>query len=490
MPIRILLRLSLAHICLLTLLVPAFAAGVRNASTSKPSRGALASDSMSPAALKSYADLSVKGMQEYLRIDTTNPPGKEARATAFFKKVFDQEGIENRVFNYAPGRANLWARLPHTTQSPKRPIILLNHTDVVTSDASHWLYPPFSGEIADGYMYGRGAQDMKDEGLAQLMVMVMFKREHVPLDRDLIFLATADEEVADTGSDWMIAHQRALLGNAEYLITEGGVNLVENGKLKYVGVDVAEKSSFWLHIVAHGRAGHGSLPIADSAPNTLVHALERIINDRTPFKVLPVVEESLAGMAAFEPPDRALQFRNVRQAIKDKHFQKVVEQDESLNYLFRNTIALTMIGGSPQTNVIPQDAWANIDVRLLPGEDPVKFLKQIRNVAGPDVDINPLTNDFRMANESPTNTPLFAAIRDVNEHYFPGTPVIPRMDSGTTESIIYRQLGIVCYGYVSYTATNEESDTEHNNNERIRVEELRRGPRILFDVVAAVAGVK
>ena len=339
-------------------------------------------------------------------------------------------------------------------------------------------------------MYGRGAQDMKDEGLAQLLAMVMLKREHVPLNRDIIFLATADEEVASTGSDWMLAHQRSLLGNAEYLITEGGVNLRENGKLKYIGVDVAEKSTFWLHVVANGRAGHGSLPIADSAPNSLVRALNQIIAYRTPLKVITVVEESMAAMAAFEPPERARQFRNIRESIKDKKFQEEVEQDESLNYLFRDTISLTMLGGSPQTNVIPPDAWANVDVRLLPGEDPVHFLKQIRNVAGPEVDINPLTNDFRMANASPTNTGLFAAIREVNQHYFRGAPVVPRLDSGTTESNLYRQLGIVCYGYLPYTATNQESETEHNNNERIRMEELRRGPRILFDVIAEVAGTK
>ena len=459
-------------------------------SLQKKAEQPLRSQSIPAARLKQYSDLSVQWMQEYLRVDTTNPPGHEARAAAFLKRILDQEGIENRIFNYAPGRANLWARLPHTTQSPERPIILLNHMDVVTSDAAHWKYPPFSGQIAGGYMYGRGAQDMKDEAMAQLMVLVMLKRERVALNRDVIFLATADEEVADTGSDWMIAHQRPLLGNSEYLITEGGVNLLENGKLKYIGVDVAEKSTFWLHVVAHGRAGHGSLPIADSAPNALVRALNRIIAYRTPLKVIPVVEESVTAMAAFEPPERAQEFRNIREAIKNKKFQDEVGDDESLNYLFRNTISLTMLGGSPQTNVIPPDAWANIDVRLLPGEDPVQFLKQIRDIAGPEVEINPLTNDFRMANASPTNTALFAAIHDVTEHYFPGTPVVPRLDSGTTESNLYRQLGMICYGYLPYTATYEESETEHNNNERIRVEELRRGPRMLFDLVAEVAGAK
>ena len=231
--------------------------------------------------LQQYSDLAVTWMQEYLRIDTTNPPGNEMRAVAFYKKILDQEGIENRVFEYTPGRGDLWARLPHNTVGAtgevKRPIVLLNHMDVVTSDASHWKVPPFSGEIKDGYLWGRGAQDMKDEGLAQLVVMVMLKREKVALDRDVIFLAVADEEADGTGTDWFIAHQRDLLENAEFLINEGGENLLESGKVKFVGVDVGEKTPYWLHVVAHGRPGHGSRPNPDSAPNRLVRALDRII---------------------------------------------------------------------------------------------------------------------------------------------------------------------------------------------------------------------
>jgi acetylornithine deacetylase/succinyl-diaminopimelate desuccinylase-like protein len=453
-------------------------------------RHALASASISLDRLKQYADLAVQWQRDYLQIDTTNPPGNEARAAAFFKKIFDQEGIENRVFNYLPGRADLWARIPHNASSPRRPIILLNHMDVVTSDASHWKAPPFSAEIVDGSIYGRGAQDMKNEGLAQFLVMVMLKREKVELDRDVIFLAVSDEEVDGTGSDWFIAHQRDLLGNAEFLINEGGENLLEhNGHVKYVGVDVGEKAAFWLHVVAHGRAGHGSLPIADSAPNRLVQALNRIIAYRTPLKVLPVADEFLRAMAPYEPPARAAKFRNIRQALEDKNFQREVEQDESLNYLLRDTISLSMLGGSEQTNVIPPEAWANLDVRLLPGDDPKEFLESIRHVVNdPDVSVEPLNADFRLANSSPTNTVLYSAIEKVSAQYFPGTPVVPRLDSGYTENQRYRPLGINSYGFTPYTSTEEEGNTEHGNDERIRVEEVRRGFQVLYDVVTTAAG--
>ncbi len=460
--------------------------------------------------LKQYSEMAVTWMQEYLRIDTTNPPGNEMRAVEFYKKILDQEGIENRVFEYAQGRGDLWARIPasadgnshvsqnqgdmgHPTISPsdqgKRPIILLNHMDVVTSDAAHWKVPPFSGEIRDGYIWGRGAQDMKDEGLAQLVVMVMLKREKVALDRDVIFLGVADEEVDGTGTDWFITHQRDLLENAEFLINEGGENLLENGKVKDVGVDVGEKTTYWLRVVAHGRPGHGSRPNPESAPNRLVRALNRIIEYRTPLRVLPVVDEFLRDMAPYEPPERAAYFRDVRQAIQDKKFQELLENDESLNFLLRDTISLTMMGGSEQTNVIPPEAWANLDVRILPGGDPKVLMEAVRRVVNdPNVTVEPLNREFQVANYSGTDNALFAAIREVSAKYFPGTPVVPHITSGYTENQRYRPLGIASYGFNPYTATDEEGNTEHGNDERIRIEEVRRGPRILFDVVVRVAG--
>ena len=435
--------------------------------------------------------LAVKWMQEYLRVDTTNPPGNEMKAVAFYKKILDQEGIENRVFEYSTGRGDLWARIRHSTSEAKRPVILLNHMDVVTSDASHWRVPPFSGEIKDGYLWGRGAQDMKDEGLAQLVALVMLKREKVELDRDVIFLAVADEEVDGAGTDWFIAHQRDLLGNAEFLINEGGENLLEQGRVKYIGVDVGEKTVYWLHVVAHGRPGHASRPNPDSAPDRLVRALNRIIAYRTPLRVLPVVAEFLRDMAPYELPERAAYYRNIEKAVEDKRFQTELERDESLNFLLRDTISLTMMGGSSQTNVIPPEAWANLDVRILPGGDPKALLEAVRRVVNdPNVSVEPLSDEFRVANYSGTDNALFAAIRQVSGEYFPGTPVVPHITSGYTENQRYRPLGIVAYGFTPYTATDEEGNTEHGNDERIRVDEVRRGPRVLFDVLAAVVGAK
>jgi acetylornithine deacetylase/succinyl-diaminopimelate desuccinylase-like protein len=439
--------------------------------------------------MKQYADQAVEWEQQYLRIDSTNPPGNEMRTAVFFKQILDAEGIENRVFEYAPGRADLWARIPHTSANPRRPFALLNHMDVVTSDPAHWKVPPFSAQIVDGAIWGRGAQDMKSEGLAHLMVMVMLQREKVPLDRDVIFLAVSDEEADGTGTDWFIAHQRDLLGNAEFMINEGGENILRpDGRLKYVGVDVGEKSPLWLHVVAHGQPGHGSRPNTDSAPNRLVRALQRILAYKTPLRVLPVVDEFLKTIAPDEPPARAAMLRNIRRSLDNPKLRREIEADENLNYLLRDTISLTMLGGSEQTNVIPAEAWASLDVRLLPGGNPKAFLETMRRVVGdPNVTVEPQSQDFREANYSPTDTNLYKAVRQVTSHYFPGAPVAPLLTSGYDENQRYRPLGIYAYGFNPYTATQEENDTEHGNDERIRVEEVRRGFRVMFDVVTRVA---
>ena len=468
-----------------------------------PKATAMASDAIAADRMAQYADLAEQWEREYLQINTTNPPGNESRAAEFFKRIFDREGIENKVFEIAPGRANIWACLPRggkaaplrvscaqdVAQAPagKRPIILLSHEDVVTSEPSHWRTSPFSADIIEGSIYARGAQDMKSEGLAQLVVMVMLKREQVALDRNVIFMATADEEAGDTGSEWMIANQKPLFANAEFLITEGGENVNEDGKAKFIGVDVAEKAPFWLTVTATGNPGHGSRPIADSAPNHLVRSLNKIINWQTELKIIPVVDEFFKVMAAYEPPERARYFRDLKAGLEDAQFRTSLERDPATNYLLRNTVSLTMFKGSEQTNVIPGVATANIDVRLLPGEDPQQFLTEIRQVGEePNVTIEPQSG-FRLANSSSTSTALYAAFKNVAAHYFPGAPVVPHMTSGYNENQLYRPLGISGYGFSPYTATAEESSTEHGNNERIRVEEVRRGFRVLYDVVSQVA---
>jgi acetylornithine deacetylase/succinyl-diaminopimelate desuccinylase-like protein len=432
-----------------------------------------------------YQDMAVDLMQQYLRVNTSNPPGNEIEAARFFKKIFDQHGIENEIFEYKPGRANIIARLKGN--GSKRPIILLSHTDVVTAEPASWEVDPFAGVIKNGSIWGRGALDMKGEGLFHLMTMILLKQEGASLSRDVIFLGTADEEVDDEGSLWMIANKAHLFKDAEYLLTEGGDNLLEGGSVKIVGVDVAEKAPFWLRLTATGLPGHGSRPVADSASNRLIRAMNRILDWETPVKLLPAVEQFFKDVAPLQPEPWRSQFANVRESLKDPAFAKSLSSQREYNFLLRNTISITMLSGSKQTNVIPNTATCNLDVRLLPGESPEDFLKALTAViADPSIKIENV-NRFKPPNSSPINTELFSLIARKTKEKHPGAVITTKMLSGYTESQLYRQLGITAYGWAPIYTTAEEDEGVHGNNERISVKNVREGTREFYEVVKEIS---
>ena len=432
-----------------------------------------------------YQEEAVRLLQEYLRIDTSNPPGNELAAAEFFHRLFDQAGIPHTVYVSAPGRGNIHAILKG--DGSLRPLILLNHMDVVRAESANWRVPPFSGEIVEGELYGRGALDMKDEGLLHAMVMLMAARERLPLKRDLVFLATADEEVGGAGSTWMLANHPELVRGAEYLITEGGGGLIypEPGTIYDIGV--GEKAPFWIRLTATGRGGHGSIPIADSATHRLARAMQRVVDWQTPIRLLPSVEQYFHQLARREKEPRASQFRNVRKALRDPAFVKALAQDEDYNYLLRDTISLTVLKGSEQTNVIPDTAYCELDVRLLPGQDPKAFLEQLRAVVADDqIRVEPLS-PFRTPNASSTGTALYRIIEEVVHEFNPEALVVPALNSGYTESQMYRPLGISCYGFAPMEITPELDATQHAANERVPVDQVRRGLKMLYEVVARAA---
>ncbi|MBA3514872.1 MAG: M20/M25/M40 family metallo-hydrolase [Pyrinomonadaceae bacterium] len=432
-----------------------------------------------------YQDQAVDLTRKYLRINTSNPPGNEIAAAKFFKAICDKEGIQSEIFEYQPGRANIIARLKGN--GSKRPIILLSHTDVVTADPKAWRVDPFSADIVEGSIYGRGALDMKSQGLLQLMTVIILARERAPLSRDVIFLATADEEVKDEGSLWMIANKADLFKNAEYLLTEGGDSLLAEGKVKFVGIDVAEKAPFWLRLKATGQPGHGSRPIADSAPNRLVRAMARILAYEPPIKLLPAVEKFFKDVAPLQPEPMRSKFANIRESLKNSGFAQELAGQREYGYLLRNTISLTMMGGSKQTNVIPNEATCDLDVRLLPGEKPEEFLATLKRVIDdPRIQIEN-TNTFKPPNSSSDNTELFQIITSVAKTYHPEAVITTKMLSGYTESQLYRQLGIISYGWAPIYTTTEENAGVHGNNERITVKNIREGIREFYEVVSQIA---
>lgn len=432
-----------------------------------------------------YQDEAVTRLQEYLRLDTSNPPGNERVAAEYLHRLFQEAGIASTVLEHAPGRASLHAVLKG--DGSQRPLVLLSHLDVVGASPEGWRRPPFSGELLDGEIYGRGALDMKDEGLLHAMVLLIAARERLPLRRDLVFLATADEEVHGMGSAWILEHRPELVRGAEYVLTEGGENLVrERGPLYKIAV--AEKAPLWLRLKATGRGGHGSVRLADSAPDRLVRALRRVVEWQRPVRLLPAVEQYAQRIAPWEPEPRATALRDLRRALRSPAQARALTAQEDFNALVRDTVSLTVLRSGQETNVIPDSATAELDVRLLPGTDPQAFLAELRRVlADPGIAIEPL-GKFRPPNASPTDTELYRILERVIRAHRPEAIVAPALITAYTECQLYRQRGLACYGFAPVEITEELSDTEHATNERVPAEQIRRGLRLLYEVVARVAG--
>jgi acetylornithine deacetylase/succinyl-diaminopimelate desuccinylase-like protein len=432
-----------------------------------------------------YEQMAVDLLRQYLQVDTTNPPGNELRSAQFYKEILEREGIAVVIDEFAPGRANLLATLKGS--GARRALILANHMDVVPADASRWTVAPFSGAVKDGLVYGRGAQDMKTEGILQLVALIRARRERLPLDRDILFLATADEEVDFAGALRALspAGWQARLRDAEYFVTEGGENVIgDDGKPLYFGIDTAEKGPFWLRLTTTGTPGHGSRPLTDSALNRLVRALDRIRLHKTEMKVLPGVARFFRDQAANAGGRRSEWYRDLRKALLDPEAAAALYEDRDVSALLRNTVSITVVKAGYKTNVIPGSAEAELDVRLLPGEDPQAFLAEMRGVIDdPQVQIAPI-GTFRAPNESSTDTELFRIIESTLARHHPGVPVTTKMLSGATESVLVRPLGIVAYGFTPLLATPEEVATAHGDDERVREDTVRRSVPVLYDVVA------
>ncbi len=430
-------------------------------------------------------------LERYLALNTTNPPGNEIQTARFLEAVLAREGIVAQVFEPAPGKANIYARLQGDGSA--RAIVLLSHMDVVEASREYWSVDPFGAVVRDGYLYGRGALDMKGQGIAQLMAMILLKRSGVPLRRDIIFLATADEEVggmSTLGAAWIAREHPELVRGAEFLINEGGgTGTDENGNLSYFGIGTTEKAPFWLSLTTHGTAGHGSRPTPDNAVERLVRALARVEAWETPLVVTPTVDRFFKDLATRESdPQVRAWLQDVAAAVGDPAGRRYFTGDLYYNAILRNTISVTRVQGSGKVNVIPPTARAEIDVRLLPGQDPQGFLADLRRVvADTAVAIEPLGTVWD-ATESPAETELFRVASDVIHQRYPNALVTTPMLSGFTDSHYFRRMGIASYGLQPFVVSEAEARGIHGNNERISLANVEFATHYLFDVLRSLAG--
>jgi acetylornithine deacetylase/succinyl-diaminopimelate desuccinylase-like protein len=424
-------------------------------------------------------------LQDYLRINTTNPPGNEMKAALFLKPILEKEGFEVQLLDsteLGPGRVNLYTRLKGN--GTKKAIALVNHMDVVPAAPQFWDVDPFSGIVKDGYIWGRGALDMKGEGIAQLMAMIALKRAGVPLNRDIVFIANSDEELGSTGAVVFVKNHPDLLKDVEYLFTEGGGNLVTNGKLHYFGIGVAEKRTFWQHLSVKGVPSHGSRPTKQNPVPKLVAALNRIANYETPLHVTPGVDKFFRDIAKMYPEPKKTWLSNVNAGLRIPAAKAWILSDVYWNAILRNTISLTGLSGSNKTNVIPPEATADLDIRLLPDQNPDDMLATLKRVAA-DTSVHFSTIlPPKAPLESPTNSDFFQAIEKAAHDRDPNVFVTTPMLTGATDRPSYQKVGIKTYGLDPFKV--EESDAQrgvHGNNERLSVENVGFGVRYLYDIL-------
>jgi acetylornithine deacetylase/succinyl-diaminopimelate desuccinylase-like protein len=357
---------------------------------------------------------------------------------------------------------------------------------VVPAEPRAWRFPPFGGVRDHGYIYGRGALDAKGVAVVELMTLVALKRSGETPARDVIFLATADEETGGrAGAGWIVEHHPGLLGDAEYLVTEGDHIHVRPGGAKVVQVAVAEKTPCWVRLTARGEAGHGSTPPAQTAVTRLVRALDKLRRYRTAIRVVRPVEEYFAALAELEHGPMRAKLAHLGEALEDPTFFAEFTRNPRQNAMIRNTITPTVLQGSPKTNVIPDQATAQLDCRLLPGERPAAFLALLRDVIADD-NIRVETLLSFPASSSDTRSGFMDAIRRLAATDLGGAPVVPSVIPGFTDSHYFRERGIASYGFLPFVLSDEEERTVHGVNERISVDNLRDGVRRLVMLVRAL----
>ena len=436
-------------------------------------------------------DETMRHYQAVLRLDTSNPPGNERRVAEYLKQVFDSEGIPSQVLALDPDRSNVVARLKGN--GLRRPLLIIGHTDVVTVDAAKWIHPPFSATREGGYVYGRGTVDDKDNLTAALMTMLLLKRLNVPLDRDVIFLAEAGEEgTTSVGIQFMVNEHFADL-DAEYCLAEGGGVTRINGEVAYATVQTLEKRSRGIELVARGISGHGSVPLKSNAIVHLAGAVARIGEWRPEARLNETTRRYFAKLAELSPQEVSKHYTDVlstdpkvRAAADDWLF----ENEPRHSSMLRTSVSPNIFTGGYRSNVIPSEAKATLDVRMLPDEDPEKFLEQVRTVVNdPAVDVRfpapfgrPPATEIRL--ESEAFKLIEAAIRRVYN-----TVTLPMMGTGATDMAYLRAKGLQCFGIGP--ATDMEDGPKgfgaHSDQERLLESELHRFVRFTWDIVTSLA---
>jgi acetylornithine deacetylase/succinyl-diaminopimelate desuccinylase-like protein len=430
---------------------------------------------------------AVQHLQALLRINTTNPPGNEREAADYLAEVLSVEGYDPVVLESAPRRGNVVVRYRGSGDGP--PLLLLSHLDVVPAEPEHWEHDPFGGEVADGMIWGRGALDMKSIVVMQLMTMLLLARGKVPLARDVIFAATADEEMGGQHGVGFLVDQHLDLIRAEHALSEFGGFPVDLGGRRVYLCQVAEKGICWVRMRARGRPGHGSMPHSDNATVKLAEAVAKLGRADLPFHRTDAVAEMFEGMAHSLGgiPGAGLRLL-LNPTLSPLLLRLLLGNHPFASYfhaLLHNTVSPTVLRAGNKTNVIPSEAEVELDGRILPGQSLETFLAEVQAVVGPGFEFEPI--EVAPPVETTSRTPLFATMAEILKRHDPGAAVVPMVMVGGTDAKHLARAGIPCYGFSPMRLPPEIDflGMVHGHNERIPIEALAFGVQVLYKVVEA-----
>jgi acetylornithine deacetylase/succinyl-diaminopimelate desuccinylase-like protein len=420
-------------------------------------------------------------LTDYLRIDTTNPPGNETAGAEFLNSVLAAEGIEGRLVGSNPARQSVWARLESGSSEPA--LLLLHHIDVVPADAESWKVPPFSGRTSNGYIWGRGALDAKSLGVAHLMAFLELHRMGRPLRRDVVFLAVIDEETGgEHGIRELLESNPEIFENVGFVLNEGGSNQTVVDRVTFWGIEVDQKVPLWVRLTTRGAGGHGAAPPADGgASRRLVEALHAVQQLPLETALVPTVERYFHAIALTRPGERGRTLGRIAEVMSSP---KELEQlPESYRILLGDTLAITRLRAGDSTNSVPAYASGDLDIRLLPGSDPEAKLRELRAYLPGDVEIEVLLSG-PPSPPAPVDTELFEILQEEMLLAEPESRVGPMAFAGTTDSRFFRNRGVVAYGVSPFKVNYYDAAGVHGENERIRVAFFTQG----VDLVRAVVG--
>ena len=430
---------------------------------------------------------TVQHLSRLIQAETVNPPGNEMPAIQVVKEILEQNGFgpdDFTIVESAPGRANLVARL--RGDGSERPLLLSGHVDVVPVEREHWTHDPFSGEVIDGYVWGRGALDMKGFLAMYLQMFLQVRRQGLRLKRDLILAAIADEEAGfEHGSKFLVTQHPELV-DAEYGFTEGGGFTLHMGKVRLYAIQVSEKGVAWMKMTAHGKPGHASMPHDENAVVHLAQAIARLKQARhLPVHITPTFS-SMVDAAARQMRSPMRRFVPLLRSPAVVALLLRLAKGKSkvmLNALTTNTCTPTVLQAGSKTNVIPSEEYVHLDCRKLPGQSIEDVMREIRAVVGEAVTLELLQGSD--GNESPADDPLYRLMEQATRQLDPGGLVIPLMMPGATDACVYAQAGIKVYGFTPGILPEDYPmlDMGHGHDERLPVSYIQSGLPVLWQVI-------